>query len=416
MRKQILALTFGLVTIVAFGQKKELKAAEKAIKKNDFAGALTTVKSLDGILEGMEPKYKAQYYYIKGQALNGTNDLQGAAETLNTLLAYEKQTGGSKYTKTAAPMLNSIIEQVSQKALDAYNNTKDYKSATEYFYLTYKLSPKDTSYLFNAAISASLAKDYDVALKHYKELQDVGYTGISKVYYAVNKASGVKENVGSESNQKTYVRLGSHTSPTTETLESKQGEIVKNISYIYINQGKTDEAIVAIKEARKANPKDLNLILNEAQLYIKLKDMERFGALMEEAIQLDPNNPVLFFNLGVVNQNQENTEDAIKYYNKAIELKPDYGDAYMNLAVAILSGEKAIVDEMNKNLSNFGKYDALEKKQKDLYRKALPYLEKADEINRSYDTVKSLLNIYDILEMNDKGDKLRPIFKKLNNQ
>lgn len=416
MRKQILALTIGLMTVVAFGQKKELKAAQKAIKKSDFAGALATIKPLDGMLDGMEPKYKAQYYYIKGQALNGTNDLQGAAETLNTLLAYEKETGGSKYSKTAAPMLNTIIQKVSQKAADAYNVAKDYKTASEYFYLTYKLSPKDTSMLYNAAVSASLGKDYDVALKQYKELQEVGYTGISKVFYAVNKESGVKENVGSASNQKTYVKIGTHINPTTETTESKQGEIVKNIGYIYINQGKTDEAIKAIKEARKADPKDLNLILNEAQLYVKLEDMEKFGSLMEEAIKLDPNNPVLFFNLGVVNQNEEKTEEAIKYYNKAIELKPDYGDAYMNLAVAILSGEQAIIDEMNKNLSNFKKYDELEKKQKDLYRKALPYLEKADSISRNLETVRSLLNIYDILEMNDKGDVLRPIYKKMKGQ
>lgn len=416
MRKQILALTFGLVTIVAFGQKKELKAAEKAIKKNDFAGALTTVKSLDGMLDSMEPKYKAQYYFIKGQALNGTNDLQGAAETFNELLSYEKETGSSKYSKTATPMLNSIIQQVSQKALDLYNKDKNYKEATEYFYLTYKLSPTDTSYLFNAAISASLGKDYDTSLKHYRELQEVGYTGISKQYFAVNKATGIKENVGSEDNQKTYVKLGSHIAPTMETTKSKQGEIIKNISYIYINQGKTDEAIKAITEARKADPKDLNLILNEAQLYIKLEQMDKFGALMEEAIKLDPNNPLLFFNLGVVNQNEGKTDQAMKYYKKAIELKPDYGDAYMNMAVAILSGEKAIVDEMNKNLSNFKKYDELEKKQKALYKNALPYLEKADELNRSFDTVKSLLNIYDILEMNDKGDQLRPIYKKMKDQ
>jgi tetratricopeptide (TPR) repeat protein len=137
---------------------------------------------------------------------------------------------------------------------------------------------------------------------------------------------------------------------------------------------------------------------------------------MKEAIELDPNNPTLFFNLGVVNQNENKTEKAIGYYKTAIELKPDYGDAYMNLAVAILSGEKAIVDEMNKNLSNFKKYEELEEKQKALYRRALPYLEKADEIKRSEDTVKSLLNIYDILLMEEKADKLRPIYKKMRGQ
>ena len=64
-------------------------------------------------------------------------------------------------------------------------------------------------------------------------------------------------------------------------------------------------------------------------------------------------------------------------------------------------------------MSNFKKYDELEKKQKALYREALPYLEKADSIKRSVDTVKSLLNIYDILRMEEKADALRPIYKKM---
>ncbi len=137
---------------------------------------------------------------------------------------------------------------------------------------------------------------------------------------------------------------------------------------------------------------------------------------MKEAIELDPNNPTLFFNLGVVNQNENKTEDAIKYYNRAIELDPNYGDAFMNLAIVILSEEQSIVEEMNKNLSNFKKYDELEKQQKELYKKALPYLEKADSLQRSEDTVKSLLNIYDVLLMEEKADELRPIYKEMRGQ
>ena len=88
----------------------------------------------------------------------------------------------------------------------------------------------------------------------------------------------------------------------------------------------------------------------------------------------------------------------------------------MNLAVAILSEEKAIIDEMNNNLSNFKKYEELEGKQKDLYRKALPSLEKADSINRSIESVRALLNLYDILEMTEKADVLRPIYKEMRSE
>jgi tetratricopeptide (TPR) repeat protein len=415
MKKQILALSIGLITLSTFAQKDELKAAGKALKKDDFKTAKEAILPLESMEETMDSKYKAEYYFIKGQAY-GKSNVEKAAEAYNKLFAYEKEIGKDKYTKEAQPKLNDLIQYVSNQAVTFYNDDKDYKKASENFYLTYKLSPSDTSFLYNAAVSASLAKEYDASLSYYKELQSVGYTGIATEYFATNKESGEVESLGTKQNRDSMVKFGKYMNPTQETSESKQSEIVKNISYVLINQGKTDEAILAIKEARKADPKDLNLLLNEAQLYIQLEQMDKFGALMQEAIKLDPTNPTLFFNLGVVNSNEKKIEDAIRYYERAIELDPDYGDAHMNLAVAILSGEQEIVVEMNKNLSNIKKYDELEAKQKALYRKALPYLEKADEIKRSLETVKSLLNIYDILRMNEKADVLRPIYKKMREQ
>ena len=415
MKKQILALSLGLMSIGIFAQKNELKAAEKALRSNDFNAAKAAIESIESMEDSMDSKYKAKYYYLKGQAY-GKTDVKKAAEAYNKLFEYEKQSGKSRYSNEAQPKLNDLIQFVSQKAITAYNKDKDYSMATENFHLTYMLSPKDTSFLYNAAVSASLAKEYDTSLEYYNKLQELGYTGIVNQYFAVNKETGARENLGNQVQRDLMVKTGQYITPEDVPTESKQADIVKNIGYILIAQGKTDEAIVAIKEARKSNPKDLNLLLNEAQLYIKLEQMDKFGVLMEEAIKLDPNNPTLFFNLGVVNQNEKKTEQAISYYKKAIELDSDYGDAYMNLAVVILSGEQAIVEEMNKNLSNFKKYDELEKKQKDLYRKALPYLEKADNIKRSEDTVKSLLNIYDVLQINDKADKLRPIYKKMRGQ
>tara|TARA_R110002126_G_scaffold124451_4_gene266551 strand:+ start:62974 stop:64218 length:1245 start_codon:yes stop_codon:yes gene_type:complete len=414
MRKQIIAVSLGLMSIGIFAQKDEIKAVEKALKKGDL---LTAKQTIDAIDEGsVEDKYKAKYYFLKGNAY-GKSDAEKAAEAYNKLFDYEKETGKQKYTKEAQPKLNILIEFVSQKAIDAYNETKDYKTATENFYLTYKLSPSDTSFLYNAAVSASLNKDYETSLSYYNELKEIGYSGITTQYLASDKETGKQDAFPNKELRDLSVKTSkTHITPVDKSSESKQADIVKNISYILIAQGKTEEAIVAIKEARESNPKDLNLLLNEAQLYIKLEDMDKFGVLMQEAIELDPENPTLFFNLGVVNQNEKKTDEAISYYKKSIELDPDYGDAYMNLAVAILSREQAIVEEMNKNLSNFKKYDELEKKQKALYKEALPYLEKSDELGRTENTVKSLLNIYDLLEMNAKADALRPIYKEMRGQ
>ena len=413
MRKQVLAISLGLLTLGSFAQKKELKSTEKALKNNDFTGALTIVNSLDKSIESADDKYKAKYYFLKGQAYAGKKEYQKAADAFNQLFDFEKKIGKERYSGEARPKLDKLIQSVSERAINLYNKEKNFGEASKYFYLTYKLSPRDTAFAYNAAVSATQAKDYDGAINYYKELLSIGYTGKEVQYFAVNKATGKEENLGSKTQRDLMVKSGKYSNPTQKTTEGKTASIMKNFALLLKEQGKTDEAIAAISEARKANKNDLNLILNEAQLYIELGKMDKFGELMNEAVALDPNNPTLYYNLGVVNFNQGRAEDAAKYYKKAIELKPDYADAYMNLSVVILDKEKAIVEEMNKNLSNFKKYDELALKQKGVYKEALPYLEKADSLNRSVDTVKSLMSIYEVLEMEGKAKEFRDLYKSM---
>ena len=411
MKNQFIALSLGLMSLGAVAQKSELKEAEKAIKKQDFTTALSTLKTIEGsLMMNGEDKYKSKFYFLKGKALAAQKDYKGAAESLNALFAMNE----SKYGDEARPILNQMIQEVSNKAVDFYNNKKDYKNAAENFYLTYLLSPADTSFAYNAAVSATQAKDYDKAIEYYRELQKIGYTGIEKEFVATDKASGKVESFGNDKARRDLmVKSGGYLKPDVRSSESKTATIVKNVALILKEQGKTEEAIAAFKDARTSNPKDLNLILNEAQLYVEMGKMDKFGELMSEAVALDPENPTLYYNLGVVNFNQGRMEDAKKYYEKTIELKPDHADAYMNLAVVVLDQEKAIVEEMNKNLSNFKKYDELAAKQKEVYKEAIPFLEKADSLNRSIDTVKTLMNLYEVLEMSDKASEYRELYKSM---
>lgn len=412
MKKQILALTLGLVSLASYAQKDELKAAEKALKKDDFTGALAAITKAEPLIANADEKLASKFYYLKGEAYLGKNDLKAAGKAYNELLDYEKKSGKSRYTDKVIPALSALIQKVSQKAVNQYN-AKDYSGATDNFALTFELSPSDTTFLFNAAVSAGIAKDYDTALKHYKKLRDLGYTGITTEYMATSKETNVAENLGSKQQRDLMVRTGAYINPVDKMSESKLSDIIQSMASLLSIQGKYEEAVATIKEARAMNPDNMNLLLTEADFYIKLNKMDEFGTLMKEAVQKDPNNASLFFNLGVVTYNQGQVEEAKNYYKRAIEIDAKYADAYLNLAIAILSKDKAIVEEMNKSLSDFKKYDELEKKQKEVYKEALPYLEKSDELNRTIETVKTLLNIYQILEMDAKSKEFVELYKSM---
>jgi tetratricopeptide (TPR) repeat protein len=414
MKKQILTVALGFITVASFAQKSELKAVEKAIKKGQFKEAIATITTLEATEDSMDPKYKAKYYYLKGSAYGETN-VEKASEAYNKLFDYEEKIGKQRYTKDAKPKLNVLVQFVSNKAIDQYK-AKDYKSAAYNFYLTYKLSPTDTSFLYNAALTGAIAKEYEAALSYYKELQEIKYTGVTRQYVAVNKETGEEEDLGSKTQRDIMVKSGGYINAQDKVSDSKQSEIVKNIAYIYVNQGKPKLAIAALEEARKSNPKDINILLNQAQMYIKLERMDKFGELMEEAVKLDPTDPNLFFNLGVVNAGENKIEEAIGYYKRAIELDPKYADAYLNLGITILNKRVAVTEEMNENLSNDKKYTELEEKLKNICLDALPYIKEADVLSRTETTVSSLLNIYDTLEMETEADALRPIYKKMRDQ
>ena len=92
---------------------------------------------------------------------------------------------------------------------------------------------------------------------------------------------------------------------------------------------------------------------------------------MSEAIEKEPNNPVLYYNLGVVSGELGEKEAAVSYYEKSIELDPSNENSYLNLVALILDGEQEIVNEMN-NLGTSRadnlRYDELKKVREDLYK------------------------------------------------
>ena len=153
-----------------------------------------------------------------------------------------------------------------------------------------------------------------------------------------------------------------------------------------------------IKTARAENPDDVFLMRADADMSYKMGDNARYNELMEKIVASDPENPELYFNLGISNDQLGNKEKALEYYNKALELRPDYEAALINLAALKLSGEDKIVEEMN-SLGNSAadnkRYDELKKQREQSYKDALPYLEKARAINPSNQNVlKYLMNIY----------------------
>ena len=150
--------------------------------------------------------------------------------------------------------------------------------------------------------------------------------------------------------------------------------------------------------------------MTEANIYLELNDFATYKKLITDVLAKNPNDADLVYNLGVI-ASKTDVVEAEKYYKKAIEIKPNYTNAYLNLAIMKLDADKKIIDEMNKlgtSEKDTKRYEVLKKQRNDMFNSALPYLEKAYELEPgNADVAATLLNVYGALEMTDKKKALK---------
>ncbi|VXB02271.1 tetratricopeptide repeat protein [Maribacter litoralis] len=408
----VAALTF---TMVGFAQKNEIKSAEKALKSGDATAAKTAIEAASGTIAAADEKTQAQYYFTRGKiysdlAKKGDNDaFEKSANSFKKVIEIEEASGKKKFTAETNQYMTALTADLVNSAVSDNSNSK-FKEAAEKLYMSYTLSPKDTSYLYYAAGSAVNGGHYEMALDYYNKLQEVGYDGSGVVYKATNAASGEVEEMD-KVQRDLMVKSGTYTNPVDEKTPSKKAEIVKNTALIYTQLGQDEKALEAYQAARKNDPEDVNLILNEANLYFNQGNKDKFKELMAQAIALAPDNPDLHYNVGVINMEQDNYEEARVSYKKAIELDPNYTNAYLNLSTTYVNEGNNLIDEMNSlgnSRADIAKYDELKEKKDSLFKQGADVLEDALKNNPENENIMTQLkNIYGAMGDTENFTKMK---------
>lgn len=444
MKIRIVLLTALFVTSVGvFAQKDELKALKKIYEKEkpsskDFLEFTTMLAKAEPLIINSTESDKVYFNFYKVSAPfmdlmlamekpeNANNlsilskylTVQNVSELtsgFNDVVAFEKKSGKQVYTKDIEETIFSVKPILVNFAV-ALSNESKFKESALILHSIYELDNKDVEKLYYAANYAVNGKDYILGLKYYQELKTLNYTGEGTLLYALNKESQKEESFNTKQERDIYVKGGTHEKPRDEKIPSKRPEIFKNIALILVELGKSDEAKLAIQEARKESPEDVSLIITESDLYLKANDLVTYKKLISEALDKNPNNADLVFNLGVISYNNKEFIDAEKYYTRAIEINPVYTNAYLNLAILKLDSEKILIDKMNKlgtSPAETKKYDVLKKQREDVYKSAIPYLEKVTELDsENVEAIKTLIGVYNALEMTEKAKLLKAKLKK----
>lgn len=181
------------------------------------------------------------------------------------------------------------------------------------------------------------------------------------------------------------------------------GELNYQVPNVYLfianmqgQAGDDNAALETLREARKTYPREQSLIIEELNIYIKRGEFDLAKQNLELAAEQDPTNELLWFSLGTVSDNLNKLEDAEAAYLKAIEIKPEYFDANYNLgAMYFNQGVQKIKLANEIPPKENAKYNAMVEKANADFEKALPYLERAFELDgEDQSTIKSLRDIY----------------------
>lgn len=416
MKKIVLfALSVG-VTLAASAQKDELKEALKVFKKGDASQTLSIIEPLSASIGSAEDRYQADYFSLLGDAslkLAQAGDMERypvAIQAYESVIALENASGKPKYSDAAMGSMNQIANDFVSMAIED-QKAADFSGAAKKLYQSYRLSPRDTIFLYYAAGSAVNGVDLEQALDYYIQLRDINYDGSEKRYGAINIETSEMEYFDKPTRD-LYIKGGTHKDSKDETTPSKRSEVVKNIALIYQQQGRNEEALKAYDEAQAQNPTDIALMLNKANLYYTIGQPDKFKELMNQASEIDPNNPDLQYNIGVISSEQGNIEEARAAYRKTLEIDPTYINAILNLSSTYVNEGNALVDQMNTlavstKKADLDKYDALKEKKDELFRESAEVLEKAlENLPKNNDILTQLKNIYGALGDNENFKRI----------
>ena len=177
-------------------------------------------------------------------------------------------------------------------------------------------------------------------------------------------------------------------------MNFNEPSIFIHMSNLFIEEGNTDQAINYLNLGRDMFEDDQSLINTEINLYIQLGRTTELIAKLSEAIELDPENDLLYFNRATMYDQKGDFVNAENDYLISLELNKSSFGANYNLGALYFNAGVETNNKAN-NTSNNTTYKKLKSQADNSFSKALPFLEMAFDLdNKDKNTLLSLKQLY----------------------
>ncbi len=392
MRKTLLTASLLLLTLPAsFGQKGLVDKAWSQVKieKPNFKQARADIQEALGNEETMS---NAKTWYVAGNIEQRFFEKENSQLQLG-LAAKEKDMykalmNGYKYYLKAVALdtLPNEKGKVKPKHLKNikkdllmnsdgyiqggvyYFNQKEYKKAYDIWnifldikslrFMASEVSNKSaySTYAmleFNSALAAMQTGDRKLALKALNRAKGNGYAQNDVYKYLVTEYEVAKDTVN-----------------LMATLQ-EGNDLFKNEMVEIENQ---DGTVTKQKETFYS--------LRLVNIYIFTNQYDKALSTLDAVIENDPENPELWNVKGQLYETQKDVDNAIKCFDKALSLRPDFAAALGNMGRMYFNSAIEKNNALSETIVNTAEFNKVrESEVLPLYRKALPYYEKAHQLD-----------------------------------
>lgn len=391
MKKLSIIITLVLLSTAMFGQRREVVSAFNYLRHDKLDKAK---EAIDKAIQDEKTKDDAKTWFYRGNiylqlGVTDKEEFQNIAEKplLEAFQSYMKAMEldeKDEYTIDIDQNIRFIGQEYYNQGATLYNEN-DYINSAQNFLMSYNVYQEvgrtDTVALLNYALAANQGGDPDNAIGKLEQLMEWKYDDPTVYEAATN---------------------------------------------IYLQKGKVEKAIEAVNLGREAFPDNYPLLLAEINLYMSTQQPAKAIDAMKYAVKQDSLNYTIWRAMGdMYDKMAEDTtvskekqkmalREAQEAYKKAIEINPEYFDAYYNLG-ALYVNEAAEVQQMANDLplDKVDEYNAMKAEADSLLGEALPHLEAALEIDpEDRNTMYSLKEIYTRLGQLEKAKEINMMLQE----
>jgi tetratricopeptide (TPR) repeat protein len=185
----------------------------------------------------------------------------------------------------------------------------------------------------------------------------------------------------------------------------------RNIIYVY--RAVVNDTLAALEAARRARlqyPEDHDLKQDLITLLIMANKVDEAKQRLTDAIADDPDNYILYYEMGYIYDASEDYDEASKWYEKCLEKNPEYFEALYNLGVNKYNqGAEILKEAQDMDLDTYKKEGkAVEARANEVFTLAVPYFEQAHEVNpEDISTLQTLQTLYALMKEYEKVNEVK---------